>query len=480
MIEYHTFGCKVNTYDTGLLQQNILKDLKDLSPLSHADRGSQPVHILNTCAVTAEATKDALRVVRKLKKSDPNCLVVVTGCGAQVDTKLYEEEKGVDLVVANTHKEELPLILKNFQHNLRSGGQKLNDEFSNEFSNESNDESSRSSNRVFSRVYKTGIFKNATLGLGGGTEKSHTRTFLKIQDGCNSFCSYCIIPFARGLSRSVTIEHLVGRVNELYDQGVREVVFTGIHIADYADGEKQIEDLVEAMLVRTLMPRMRLTSLEPGEVSDSLLRLFENPRMCPHFHMSIQSACTEVLHGMKRRYDQSQVQESLRKIDRVLPGVFIGMDVIVGFPNETSERFEETMSVLRDLPWTRIHVFPYSERPGTKAATMTETVPWQERVARAEKMRALSLNRYLAKAQAQIGTIKKVLLLNKSSKGGSDGLSRDYWPVGLSADFTGNFTGDFKKPWDEKLRGSEVEVEISNHDGDFATKKEGILLGRIV
>ncbi len=385
----HTFGCKVNTYDSSLLGRNLNRN-------GFSSSGEKVgIHVLNTCAVTAEATKEAVRLARKLKAADPFCTVVVTGCAAQVDTESFSHLSGVDLVVANSHKSELPFILNRY------------------FKGE-----------IKEKIFKANIFKKEDLEPGGGDEQHHTRAFLKIQDGCNSFCTYCVIPFARGKSRSLAVDHLVQRVQQFHAQGVQEVVLTGVHIGDYEGG---LENLVESVLKRTVIPRIRLTSLEPVEVTPRLLDLFEDERMCAHFHMSIQSANTEVLKNMKRQYSQEHVIRSLTEIHRRFPKAFVGMDVIVGFPTETHEQFEDTYLTLARLPWTRIHVFPYSERPGTFAARLENGVSEKEIHLRALRLRELSINRYQERATEQAGQMKKILLL-KSSKG-LKGLSRDYWNV---------------------------------------------------
>jgi threonylcarbamoyladenosine tRNA methylthiotransferase MtaB len=395
----HTFGCKVNTYDSSLVGQNMQRH-------GFKAKDSARIHVLNTCAVTAEATKEAVRLARRLKAKDPFCTVVVTGCAAQVDTDSFENLSGIDLVIANSHKSELPFILQRYF----SGG-------------------------ISEKVFKSNIFKKEDLEPGGGEENHHTRSFLKIQDGCNSFCTYCVIPFARGKSRSLSVNHLVERVRSLCEQGVNEVVLTGVHIGDYEDDSLKpslrLEDLLEQILQRTSVPRIRLTSLEPIEISDRLLELYSDDRMCPHFHMSIQSANSEVLGKMKRNYSQVEVRKALQSIHAKLPDVFIGMDVIVGFPTETHEQFEDTYLTLADLPWTRIHVFPYSQRPGTFAARLENRVSEKELHLRALRLRELSFSRYQMRAQSQVGTIKKTLLL-KSKNGGLQGLSRDYWPISFS------------------------------------------------
>jgi threonylcarbamoyladenosine tRNA methylthiotransferase MtaB len=335
---------------------------------------------------------------------------VVTGCAAQVDTGAFENLTGADLVVANSHKGLLPSLID--QHFKNPNQQK---------------------------VYKSNIFKKEDLEAGGGEELQHTRSFLKIQDGCNSFCSFCIIPYARGKSRSIPINQLVLKINELEKKGIQEVVLTGVHIGDYEDmalnGQvKTFEDLIEAVLMKTKIPRIRLSSLEPIELTDKLLELYRNDRLCPHFHMSIQSADTDVLVQMKRKYSEFDVRASLNKIQNQMQNqmqnAYVGMDVIAGFPTESDEQFENTYKVLTETPWTRLHVFPYSERQGTRAATLPQ-ISMMKRKERGRRLRELSLHRLQMEASKQIGTVKRVLVLNKWNPT-SQGLSRDYWNINMN------------------------------------------------
>jgi threonylcarbamoyladenosine tRNA methylthiotransferase MtaB len=434
--ETHTFGCKVNTYDSGLIDQNIKGS--ELFQQSRASE-SKKVHILNTCAVTAEATKEAVKLIGRLKKENPESLVVVTGCAAQVDTESFENVLGADLVVANSHKSSLPVLID----------QLLN-------------------SKLDQRIFKSNIFKKEDLEIGGGVQNDHTRSFLKIQDGCNSFCSFCIIPYARGKSRSIGITDLSNRVVELYEQGVREVVLTGVHIGDYDDNQKTLEDLVEALLIRTPMPRFRLSSLEPIEISDRLLELYQDDRMCPHFHMSIQSANDLVLKDMKRKYGQSEVQKTLLKISKKLKNPFVGMDVIAGFPTESFEAFEDTYLALADLPWTRLHVFPYSERKGTKAAEVFKQIPYSDRKARAARLRDLSGARYKTWGKSQVGLVQKALVYKKQSKK-TDALTRHHCNI------------KFDEPVYSKLTpGSEVDLKLTEFFWNEGSGQDGHFHGALL
>jgi threonylcarbamoyladenosine tRNA methylthiotransferase MtaB len=462
----HTYGCKVNTYDTGLLQMRLEK--QGHQPVAHDVKGTSlpaasgmeqfglgarvpRIHILNTCAVTAEATRDAAKQVRRLKSKDPFSTVVVTGCGAQVDGKVYDDLPGADLVVANSHKGLLERLLdQHFKGTLSE------------------------------KVFRSNIFRKEDLEAGGGLEAGHTRAFLKIQDGCNSFCTYCVIPFARGKSRSIPVAELVTRIRDLHARGVNEVVLTGVHIGDYEDerGTKThlLHDLVEEVLSLTDVPRVRLTSLEPPELTPELMKRFANGRLCPHFHMSIQSASSKVLAAMKRKYDALAVEESLLRIAREIPHAFVGMDVIVGFPGETDEDFAETYERLARLPWTRIHVFPYSERPGTKAVNLEGSVERSERLLRSQRLRELSTERFAQAARSQIGLVKQVMIL-KANAGGIEGLSRDYWPVRI-----GRAAGELSAEELHELShrvGRELRVRILGYDDSNESRMEGILTGSV-
>jgi threonylcarbamoyladenosine tRNA methylthiotransferase MtaB len=270
------------------------------------------------------------------------------------------------------------------------------------------------------------------------------------------------------------LAELVTRVHELQTGGACEVVLTGVHIGDYEDhvGTRQmlLHDLVAAILEKTTLPRIRLSSLEPVELTAELIALFENERLCPHFHMSIQSANTRILSAMRRKYDAKAVETSLELIARKVPNAFVGMDVIAGFPGETEEEFLDTYERLSRLPWTRLHVFPYSERPGTKAATYEGRLPRDVKALRAQRLRDLSSARFSALALNQVGTHKKVLVLKNQGQGAGfiETLSRDYWPVRLSEGPQG------------LLPGSEISVQIRAFDQSEASRMDGVLLGRYV
>ncbi len=409
-----TFGCKVNTYDSALIH-------KSLTGFASSNRrpATAKIHIINTCAVTEEAVKEAKRHIRRYRKKHPQNRIVVTGCAAQTETEGFSSLKEVDLVVANSHKGELAGILKDtFSESCISG-----------IKNSAGAPLKLQKPGGKQKVFKSSIFKKHNLGTGSGLEEGRTRLFLKIQDGCNSFCTFCLIPFARGKSRSCLPADLVRFVKEHYERGVREVVLTGVHIGDYQwpdDETKGLADLVSILLKKTKMPRIRLSSLEPPELSEELLELFSDPRLCPHFHLSIQSAHSEVLKKMKRQYSARQVESALMKIQQKAPKAFVGMDLIAGFAGETQAQFEDTYCLLKNLPWTKIHVFPYSPRPHTYAQKAYTSCSRSVIMKRAVFLRRLSEDRLKQERNRQIGTVKFVLPLKYKNP---RGLSRDYWPV---------------------------------------------------
>ncbi len=426
--QFHTFGCKVNTYDTSLLEKKIGET-----------SSREEVHVLNTCAVTAEATKDAVRLTRKLKRKNPKSLVVVTGCSAQIDTKDFDIDS-VDLVIGNSHKEEIQNII---------------DDALNKRSQE--------------KFYHKNIFRKHSPGEGGGIETEHSRVFFKIQDGCNSFCSFCVIPHTRGLSRSIDADKIVSRIKEFVLNGYKEVVITGIHLGDYKDDKNRIlEDLIEKILEETTLPRLRLTSLEPIEISKRLLDLFDNKRLCPHFHISVQSVNTKILTAMKRKYSREETLDSFKKVKEKIPHGFIGMDVIVGFPGETKEDFNITYESLKNSPyWDKIHVFPYSERPKTGATLIKEDiVPLMERKRRSKLLRELSQSRINKRAKEMIGSELEVLVLNTSKKEGwLKTLSDNYWPVTVAENLDQNKS---------KIK----RVRLVDFDSSFG--REGSFVGEFV
>ena len=407
-----TFGCKVNTYDSALLQKNLFesgwqdnsdseKNFSKTDPETDSD--SSQWHIVNTCAVTEEAVREACRWIHRYRKAHPHVRIMVTGCAAQVETEKFTSLKEVDMVVANSDKQNLVNIINQVKHHPSK------------------------------QVFKSSIFKKTDLEVGGSLESRHTRLFLKIQDGCDSFCTFCVIPFARGKSRSISPEKLIHSVNQHHRQGVQEVVLTGIHIGDYrvpGQEKKGLSYLVRSLLEKTQIPRIRLSSLEPVELNDELFELYSSGRMCKHFHLSVQSFHSDVLKNMKRTYKAKEVKDALIKIHKHYSAAFVGMDVIAGFAGESQQQFEETYVRLKDCPWTKLHVFPYSPRRFTYASKHLPSWPRALILKRAALLRHLSNDRYRRESYKQIGKKKKVLPFQFSKDHNlCRGISRDFWTV---------------------------------------------------
>ncbi len=404
-IEVKTFGCKLNQYDSSLLKARLQAEL---APSKSSP--PRPVVVFNTCAVTAEAGREIRREAARLKRKNPEAFLAVTGCGAQVETGLYAQSPWVDLVAGNSHKKDLPLILKNA------------------LSAEARQGAAKGAPPERRKIFHSNIFKSSAADSGlPSVDEGRTRSFLKIQDGCDSFCTFCVIPFARGKSRSLPIAHLARAARKLASEGAMEIVLTGVHIGDYSDGERDLADLVQALLKETEIPRIRLSSLEPPDLTERLLDCFCSDRLCPHFHLSLQSLSSPVLKAMKRQYSRKGAERALALIAKRFPRAFAGMDLIAGFPSESEESFQETYQALADSPWTKVHVFPYSPRERTYAARMAG-LSRREILRRASQIRSLSGFRYEQARQAQLGSIKRVLLFKGDSR---KGLSRDYWRISL-------------------------------------------------
>lgn len=409
-----SMGCKANLTDSQALEA----ELRGLGGAPAPEGESGDVHLLNTCTVTDQADREAAKLLRKSGAA----LTVATGCYAEVDPEGLRRSApaGRDLqVVRNSGKSGIAGVVSEWLAGVKAeqGSVLAGDR---------------------AAWHKSFLENRDSSEIGKESAAPRTRAFLKVQDGCNAFCAYCIIPLARGRSRSLPAAQVVADVSAAVAAGVKEVVLTAIHAADYeAEGASDFTGLVEKVLAETSVPRLRLTSLDPAEIPDRLLSLMEkNPRLCPHFHVSLQSASDEVLKGMKRGYGAKEVEERLTEIARRLPHAYVGMDLIAGFPGESDEQFEEGLARLERLPWTRAHVFPFSVRRSTAAARLVEAglgVPEHVVRARALKLRELSDRKLAAALKAREGSVMEILVEGKEAKRAgrtvSFGHSRSYFKV---------------------------------------------------
>lgn len=355
----HNLGCKVNAYETEAMQQILEEAGYEIVPFSeYAD-----VYVINTCSVTNMADRKSRQMLHRAKKQNPDAIVVGAGCYVQTKEAQALVDESIDIVIGNNKKHELVPLLREYE----------------------------ASHRKMACVADINHEKQAYEELSLSRTAEHTRAFIKVQDGCNQFCTYCIIPFARGRVRSRELPDVLQEIRTLAKSGYREVVLTGIHLSSYGvDNEESLLHLIEAVHELEGIERIRLGSLEPRIVTDAFAkRLSELPKICPHFHLSLQSGCDTVLSRMNRRYDTAEYEAGCALLRRYFEHPAITTDVIVGFPGETDEEFETTERYLERIHFYEMHIFQYSRREGTKAAAMPDQVPEAVKKERSEKLLAL-------------------------------------------------------------------------------------------
>ena len=355
----HNLGCKVNAYETEAMQQILEEAGYEIVPFSeYAD-----VYVINTCSVTNMADRKSRQMLHRAKKQNPDAIVVGAGCYVQTKEAQALVDESIDIVIGNNKKHELVSLLQEYE----------------------------ASHRKTARVADINHEKQAYEELSLSRTAEHTRAFIKVQDGCNQFCTYCIIPFARGRVRSRELPDVLREIRTLAKSGYREVVLTGIHLSSYGvDNGETLLHLIEAVHELEGIERIRLGSLEPRIVTDAFAkRLSELPKICPHFHLSLQSGCDAVLSRMNRRYDTAEYEAGCALLRRYFEHPAITTDVIVGFPGETDEEFETTERYLKRIHFYEMHIFQYSRREGTKAAAMPDQVPETVKKERSEKLLAL-------------------------------------------------------------------------------------------
>ena len=355
----HNLGCKVNAYETEAMQQILEEAGYEIVPFSeYAD-----VYVINTCSVTNMADRKSRQMLHRAKKQNPDAIVVGAGCYVQTKEAQALVDESIDIVIGNNKKHELVPLLREYV----------------------------ASHRKMACVADINHEKQAYEELSLSRTAEHTRAFIKVQDGCNQFCTYCIIPFARGRVRSRELPDVLQEIRTLAKSGYREVVLTGIHLSSYGvDNGESLLHLIEAVHELEGIERIRLGSLEPRIVTDAFAkRLSELPKICPHFHLSLQSGCDTVLSRMNRRYDTAEYEAGCALLRRYFEHPAITTDVIVGFPGETDEEFETTERYLERIHFYEMHIFQYSRREGTKAAAMPDQVPEAVKKERSEKLLAL-------------------------------------------------------------------------------------------
>lgn len=396
-IAIYTLGCKVNQYETQAMEQELTArghELVDFEQPADA-------YIINTCSVTAVSDKKSRQMIRRARKLNPDAIVAACGCYVQTHTDEVLE-LGIDLVGGTGQRME-------FLRQLLTAAEKKT--------------------RV---LVDDALHRHEFEILPAGGQMSRTRAMLKVEDGCRNFCTYCIIPFARGPVRSLPISEAVAQTGQLAAEGYQEVVITGIEISSWGqdlDGEKSLMDLLEAVSAAAGEMRLRLGSLEPRTITEDFCRRAAKlTNLCPHFHLSLQSGCDETLRRMNRRYDTERFYKSVTLLREFFPGVAITTDLITGFPGETEEEFQKTLDFIRRCEFAQIHVFPYSVRPGTRAAAM-EQLPKsvkEERAARAGEVAAQLHEQYL---QSCVGQVYPVLFEQPGREGEFTGHAPNYMEV---------------------------------------------------
>lgn len=389
-IAFCTLGCKVNQYETNaMIEQFINKGYTIKEFNEKAD-----IYIINTCTVTNMADRKSRQMLRRVKEINPNALVVACGCYAQVAKEELEKITEIDLIYGTNEKNKIEEYIEEYQKTYPKGTEVAKGNVPN--------------GKVTDVMYQKEFLDFGTTDY---TEK--TRAVIKVQDGCDRFCSYCIIPYARGHVRSRKIESVVEEVTKIAQKGIKEVVITGIHVASYGKDfkeKKQLIDLLEEINKIDGIERIRLGSLEPTLINEEFLgRLTKLEKICDHFHLSLQSGCDETLKRMNRRYTTEEFKNTAELLRKAYPNVSLTTDIIVGFPGETEEEFNKTYEFLKDINFYQMHIFKYSPRKGTKAAVMNNQIDGKVKDERSNRLIELSHQNEIKHNEKEIGKELEVL-----------------------------------------------------------------------
>ncbi len=404
----HNLGCKVNAYETEAMQHLLEEAGYEIVPFTQ----KADVYVINTCSVTNMADRKSRQMLHKAKKNNPDSIVVATGCYVQTSEKEVLNDLSVDIVIGNDRKHDLVRLLE--EYSLDSVNDTVDDINDGKHDFEE-------------------LFIDQT--------KEHTRAFIKVQDGCNQFCSYCIIPYARGRVRSRRFENVIAEVERLAANGFKEVVLTGIHLSSYGvDFEEAtgLLELIQAVNAVKGIERIRLGSLEPKIVTEHFAsELSKLDKICPHFHLSLQSGCDATLKRMNRKYTTKEYERGCELLRKYFVHPAITTDVIVGFPGETEEEFEQTEAYLDHMHFYEMHIFKYSKRKGTRAAVMPDQIDEQIKAARSEKLIALGHDMSKEFRKFYIGKNEEVLFEEKAVIGDKEyfvGYTKEYVKVAKKTD----------------------------------------------
>lgn len=404
----HNLGCKVNAYETEAMQHLLEEAGYEIVPFTQ----KADVYVINTCSVTNMADRKSRQMLHKAKKNNPDSIVVAAGCYVQTSEKEVLNDLSVDIVIGNDRKHDLVRLLEEY-----------------------------SMDSVNDTVDDINDGKHDFEELFIDQTKEHTRAFIKVQDGCNQFCSYCIIPYARGRVRSRRFENVIAEVERLAANGFKEVVLTGIHLSSYGvDFEEAtgLLELIQAVNAVKGIERIRLGSLEPKIVTEHFVsELSKLDKICPHFHLSLQSGCDATLKRMNRKYTTKEYERGCELLRKYFVHPAITTDVIVGFPGETEEEFEQTKAYLEHIHFYEMHIFKYSKRKGTRAAVMPDQIDEQVKAARSEKLIALGHDMSKEFRKFYIGKNEEVLFEEKAVIGDKEyfvGYTKEYVKVAKKTD----------------------------------------------
>ncbi|WP_333676642.1 tRNA (N(6)-L-threonylcarbamoyladenosine(37)-C(2))-methylthiotransferase MtaB [Muricomes intestini] len=414
-VALHNLGCKVNAYETEAMQEMLETAGYEIVPFKEG----ADIYIINTCTVTNIADRKSRQMLHRARKMNPQALVVAAGCYVQTQEV---PDPCIDVVIGNNKKQDLLSILEEYDKD------------------------------TLIDINNTKEYENLHLSRTG----EHTRAYIKVQDGCNQFCSYCIIPYARGRVRSRVKEDVIEEVKRLAQNGYQEVVLTGIHLSsygiDFEEGEENLLSLIQTVHDVEGIRRIRLGSLEPRIITEEFARTISAlPKMCPHFHLSLQSGCDAVLKRMNRRYTSGEYYEKCALLRKYFENPALTTDVIVGFPGETNEEFEESKAFIEKVEFYEAHVFKYSKRQGTKAAVMEEQIPEQIKSKRSDILLALNEEGRQAYEKSFVGKEVEVLVEESVEIGGETmqiGHTREYMKVAVKTK--------------ENLQNHIVKVQIEN------------------
>ena len=388
-VAFVSLGCKVNQYETNAMSQEFIEagyDVVDFNDVAD-------IYIVNTCTVTNMADRKSRQMLRRVKEINPKSVLVACGCYAQVGKEELEKIEDIDLIIGNNEKKNIVELVEDYQRELVDG-----------------------SNYFVSDV----MHQKDYVEFGTTTYTEKTRAVVKIQDGCDRFCSYCIIPYARGRVRSRKIENIIAEVEQIVDNGIKEVVITGIHIASYGKDfnyEITLIDLLEALNKIDGLKRIRLGSIEPTIITEEFVnRLANLEKICDHFHLSLQSGCDETLKRMNRRYTTQEFEDGTKLLREKFPNASLTTDIIWGFPGETEAEFNSTYEFLEKIAFYKMHIFKYSQRKGTKAAVMENQIDGAVKEQRSKKLIELSDKNEEEYNLEYIGKVVEVLIEEKDGE----------------------------------------------------------------